>query len=115
MTTKDKQESGYDTDEAKERYERRTTERKRGEAGTCRDHPHLPRTVQPGMPSTTWVNLEEDLDVVDELPVGFLPVPFALAEWESILEKLGHMQCVETKQLLKAKTVEALWTAHGDV
>ena len=67
------------------------------------------------MPSTTRVNLEEDLDAIDELPVDALPVPFARADWESVLERLGHMQCAETNQVLKAKTVEALWTAHGDV
>ena len=34
-------------------------------------------------------------------------------DWEMVLKTLKHMECVETNQLLKAKTVESLWAKKG--
>ena len=34
-------------------------------------------------------------------------------DWEMVLRALKHMECVETNQLLKAKTVEILWAHKG--
>ena len=111
MTIRDNDETGYDSDEALERE----VQQKREEERIARDNPALPRVVHPVIPRSRRHRIEIDLDALDEQNVGETPVGVAQRAWDVVLERLGHMQSEETNQLLKAKTLDALWTAFGGI
>ena len=114
MTLRDNEEAGYDSDEAKERDVQRTLQQKREEERIAIDHPALPRVVRVNAAVRPRTNLESDLDVLDEQIQGGPAVGIPQSAWDEVLRRLGHMQCRETNQLLKEKTVNALWTAFGN-
>ena len=103
MTIRDNDESGYDSDEERER----TVQQKR-------EQERIASITEPTRPTgPVRVNLEEPLDLLDELNVGETSMGVPQDAWEAVLARLGHMQCSATNHLMKEKTVEALWEKHG--
>ena len=45
--------------------------------------------------------------------VGETPVGVEETAWELVLERLGHMQPVNTNKKLNKNTLDALWEQHG--
>ena len=72
-----------------------------------------PRTPPPPLNEPS---LAERMDVADESHDTYdqgVTMGVHMDDWEMVLKTLKHMECVETNQLLKAKTVESLWAKKG--
>ena len=100
MTIRDNDDTGYDSDSARERDVQQQREQER----IARDNPELVAEAEPLRDTT-----EYDFDVFDALNDGETPVGVQEIAWDLVLKRLGHMQSQETNHLMKAKTVEELW------
>ena len=100
MTIRDNDDTGYDSDSARERDVQQQREQER----IARDNPELVAEAEPLRDTT-----EYDFDVFDALNDGETPVGVQEMAWDLVLKRLGHMQSQETNHLMKAKTVEELW------
>ena len=107
MTIRDNDNTGYNSDKARERdvEQKREQERMAKEAvpGVPVEDPRPPRD-----------NPEEHLDRFDAANVGDTPVGVSEDAWEVVLRRLAHMQAQDTNHLLSAKTMDALWEKHGE-
>ena len=94
-----------------ERLRRRRVTRARHSRRFVNGQPATPPVPQDQGPS-----LAERMDVADESHDTYgrrVDMGVHVDEWEMVLRVLKHMECVETNQLLKAKTVESLWAKEG--
>ena len=99
-----------------ERLRRRRVTRARH--ATRMGHGQGHRHEQPQRPVNplTRPSLAERMDVADEAHDTHgqgVDMHVHMDDWEMVLKTLKHMECVETNQKLKAKTVESLWADKG--